>query len=113
MGPAGPAAMSHQQPTQGDAARPAVKPHVQPDQGDSSVPAARSSTQPTAPAPASKEPQLKHIELKCHIEKLRGAIRNLRGELAETCRIQNEQNDHLLMIDMHLEHIESQYLNFV
>ena len=105
--------MSHQQPTQGDAAGPTIKPHVQPDQGDSSVPAARSSAQPTAPAPASKEPQLKHIELKCHIEKLRGAIRNLRGELAETCRIQNEQNDHLLMIDMHLEHIESQYLNFV
>ena len=113
MGPASPAAMSHQQPTQGDAAGPTVKPHVQPDQGDSSVPAARSSAQPTAPAPASKEPQLKHIELKCHIEKLRGVIRNLRGELAETCRIQNEQNDHLLMIDMHLEHIESQYLNFV
>ena len=113
MGPAGPAAMSHQQPTKGDAAGPTVKPHVQPDQGDSSVPAARSSAQPTAPAPASKEPQLKHIELKCHIEKLRGVIRNLRGELAETCRIQNEQNDHLLMIDMHLEHIESQYLNFV
>ena len=113
MGPAGPAAMSHQQPTQGDAAGPAIKLHVQPDQGDSSVPAARSSAQPTAPAPASKEPQLKHIELKCHIEKLRGVIRNLRGELAETCRIQNEQNDHLLMIDMHLEHIESQYLNFV
>ena len=113
MGPAGPAAMSHQQPTHGDAAGPAIKLHVQPDQGDSSVPAARSSAQPTAPAPASKEPQLKHIELKCHIEKLRGVIRNLRGELAETCRIQNEQNDHLLMIDMHLEHIESQYLNFV
>ena len=83
MGPASPAAMSHQQPTQGDAAGPAVKLHVQPDQGDSSVPAARSSAQPTAPVPASKEPQLKHIELKCHIEKLRGAIRNLRGELAD------------------------------
>ena len=104
--------MSHQQPTQGDAARPAIKPHVQPDQGDSSVPTAGSSAQPTAPAPASKEPQLKHVELKCHIEKLRGAIRNLRGELAETRRTQNEQDDHLLKIDMHLEHIKSQYLNF-
>jgi hypothetical protein len=113
VGPAGPAAMSHQQPTQGDAAGPAIEPHAQPDQGDSSVPAAGSSTQPTAPAPASKEPQLKHVELKRHIEKLRGAIRNLRGELAETRRIQNEQNDRLLKIDMHLEHIESQYLNFV
>ena len=58
---------------------------------------------------ASKELQLKYVELKHHIEKLRGATRNLRVELAETCRIQNEQNDHLLKIDIHLEHIESQY----
>ena len=105
--------MSHKQPTQGDAAGPAAKPCAQPNPGDSSAPAAGSSTWPTAPAPASKEPQLKHVELKHHIEKLRGVIRNLRVELAETHRIQNEQNDHLLKIDIHLEHIESQYLNFV
>ena len=95
--------MSHKQPTQGDAASPAT---------DSSAPAARSSAQPTAPAAASKEPQMKCVELKHHIEKLRGVIRNLRAELAETHRIQNEQND-CLKIDMHLVHIKSQYLNFV
>ena len=104
MGPASPATMSHKQPTQGDAAAsPAT---------DSSAPAARSSAQPTAPAAASKEPQMKCVELKHHIEKLRGVIRNLRVELAETHRIQNEQND-CLKIDMHLVHIKSQYLNFV
>ena len=56
---------------------------------------------------------MKCVELKNHIEKLRGVIRNLRADLAETHRIQNEQNDCLLKIDMHLVHIKCQYLNFV
>jgi hypothetical protein len=46
-----------------------------------------------------------------HIGKLKKALNCLRGELAEACKHNHQQNDRLHKIDIHIEHIVDNYLD--
>ena len=78
---------------------------------DGSGPAAGRSSPPTTALPTVEQLMHKQTLLKCHIEKLKKAVTMLRGVLAEAHRVNNEQNDWLHKIDVHMAHIVDNYLN--
>ena len=78
---------------------------------DGPDPATGWSSLPTTALPTVEQLMHKQALLKHHIEKLKKAVTLLRGDLAEACRVNNEQNDQLHKIDVHMAHIVDNYLN--
>ena len=74
-------------------------------------PAAGPSGPPTTGLPTVEQLMHKQALLKHHIEKLKKAVTMLRGDLAEVHRVNNEQNDWLHKINVHMAHIVDNYLN--
>ncbi|KAN0137685.1 hypothetical protein V8E53_004510 [Lactarius tabidus] len=51
--------------------------------------------------------------LEHHINRIKGAITKLQKELSEACRFNQEQNNRLHKIDIHMEHIVDNYFDIV
>jgi len=76
--------------------------------GPSTAQSGRSTTR--TPRTVS-ELRARHIQFERRFKKIRGTMMNLRRELAEARRINNELNDRLHKIDLVMENIVTNFLN--
>jgi hypothetical protein len=53
--------------------------------------------------------RLDHME--CQVQQAKTFIRNLRRDVMEACRHRNEQNEHLLRIELYMENLSNNFLD--
>jgi hypothetical protein len=87
--------------------------------GPAAGPSTAQSSQSTAQSGRStartphtvSELHAQHVQFERRFKKIRGTMMNLRRELAEARRINNELNDRLHKIDLVMENIVTNFLN--